>query len=238
MGLGILYGQPIHYLTSVITRSPEKLAAWIKHEIPSFVGNVPSKYKEAINSVLAKSYVQGPVLQAAYQILERRGIRFDAAPNDFQVMGIIGTNPAYDPNVRQAPQMRPITKGEADQSLAYTIDEYERRYALALFTNNTNEAEIILAAVLQLLWGLAKGYGKTKINARHERLVEWNEMNTAVNEALQRATMLQTHIRFISREELASMRQAPNPNALRGLTFRIASRITTQAVPPARRGRR
>jgi hypothetical protein len=242
MGLGILYGQPSHYLTSDITNSADKLAAWIEREIPSFVGNVPSKYKGAVNSVLAKNYVRATIVRAAFGILERRGVRFDAASNDFQVSGVFTpTLPPYNPNVpnvREAPQIKPLSKGEADRNMAYTFEEWERRYVLAIKTDNVNEAENILAAVLQLLWDVARGYSKTKTAARNEKMVEWEEFNTAVNEALNRATTLQTHFRYMSREEVASLRNAPTPTAFRGLTVRFAARITTRTVPPARRGRR
>ena len=234
MGQGILYGQPNHYLTSDITNSGDKLAAWIEREIPCFVGNVPSEYTSAVNSVLAKNFVRADIVRDAFQILERRGVRFDGAS-----IGVVTPNlPPYNPNVREAPRMNPISKGEADRIKAYTFEEYERRYVLAIKTNNFNEAEHILAAVLQLLWDLAKGYSKTKTAARNEKMVEWEEFNTAVNEALNRASTLQTHFRYMTREELTALRNAPTPTAFQGLSVRFAARITTRTVPPARRARR
>jgi len=135
--------------------------------------------------------------------------------------------------------MRAVSKGEADRQIRYTFEEYERRYVLAINTNDAAGAEAIIAAVLELLWGLAKGYGKTRQAARNEKMVEWEEFNAAIDEAMDRAQTLRTHIRHLSREELKSLREAPTPTAVRSVTSRLASRVTTRTVPPARRrGRR
>ena len=238
MGLGLKHGSPIHFLTRDWYATGDKLATWIEREIPSFVGNVPVEYTSALVTVLRTHHVPQDISRDAFSKLAQRGVRFDWPINelDFRMIGVaapIGNRGG----VPQA-QMRAVTKGEAMQIQAYTFEEYERKYVLAIKTNDAAGAEEIIAAVLQLLWSLAKGYAKMKDAARKTKGVEWEEFNTAVNEALGRAMTLQTHVRYISREELTSLRESPTPTSMRNLTLRLATRVTTRTVPPARRVRR
>lgn len=237
MGLGLLYGSPRTYLSSYWYATGDRLAYWIEHEVPSYPGNIPVKYTEALLETFVKHHVPVAIVQDAFAKLEKRGTRFDWPIQRIQFSRIAPPPPAGRTGAPQ-PQMRPVTKGEADRIRRYTFEEYERRYVLAIRTNDAAGAEAILGAVLHLLWELAKGYGKTRQAARHERVAEWEEFDTAVNEALNRARTLQTHIRHLSREELRSLRDAPTPTALRNTIVGLASRVTTRTVPPARRGRK
>jgi hypothetical protein len=239
MGLGLLYGQPTTYLSPDWYATGDRLAYWIEHEIPCFVGNVPIEYTEALLAVFRKHYVPDRIIREAFLKLEKKGTRFDWGVNAIGFHGGIVAPPSTSSSgAPPPPQMRAVSKGEADRTIRYTFEEYERRYVLAIKTNDAAGAEAIIAAVLQLLWELARGYGKTRQAARHEKMVEWEEFDAAIDEAMDRARTLQTHVRYLSREELKSLRDAPTPTALRNVTFRLASRVTTRTVPPARRGRR
>jgi hypothetical protein len=57
MGLGLLYGSPKTYLSPDWYATGDRLAYWIEHEIPCFVGNVPVEYTEALLAVFQKHYV-------------------------------------------------------------------------------------------------------------------------------------------------------------------------------------
>jgi hypothetical protein len=234
MALGLLYGSPLRYLSPDWYATGARLAYWIEHEIPSFVGNVPVRYTEALFKVFGRHHVPDRIIEEAFLILEKKGIRFDFPPG----WRVVAPLPPSRNGAPPPPQMREVSKGEADRMMKYTLEEYERRYVLAIRTNNAAGAEAIIAAVLELLWGMAKGYGKTRQASRHEKLAEWEEFNAAVNEALDRARTLQTHVRYLSREEITAMRNAPTPTALRNITFRIATQVTTRTRPPARRTRR
>ena len=90
---------------------------------------------------------------------------------------------------------------------------------------------------MTFLWGLAKGYAKTREAGRHVKVVEGEEFNAAVDEAMARAVTLQTHVRYLTREEMRELKDA-GPTLLQGLTIRLAERITTRTIPPSRRARR
>jgi hypothetical protein len=239
MGLGVLNGSPLTYLSPDWYATGDKLATWIEKEIPCFVGNVPAKYTDALMAVLRKHHVPNRIIQEAFSKLEKRGVRFDwgATGMGFH-RGFVAPPPMNGNGAPPAPQMKAVSKGEADRIKRYSIEEYERRYVLAIKTNDAAGAEGIIAAVLELLWGLAKGYSRTRQAARHEKVVEWEEFNMAVDEALNRARTLQTHIRYLSREELKSLRDAPTPTELRSVASRLAVRVTTRTVPQSRRARR
>ena len=239
MGLGLLYGSPKTYLTSNWYVNGDILAVWIEHEIPCFVGNVPVQYTDALLAEFMKHRIPQAIVRDAFSKLEKRGIRFDWGVSGAGIYA--GVGPAVPVNrsgVPAAPQMRAVSKGEADRMKRYTFEEYERRYVLAIRTNDAAGAEAVIAAVLELLWGVAKGYSKTRQAGRNEKMVEWEEFNMAVNEALERAQTLQTHVRYLSREELRSLRETQTPSGLRHVSFRLAARVTTTTVPPARRVRR
>ncbi len=239
MGLGVLYGSPMTPLTRDRYATADRLASWIEHEVPSFVGNVPVKYTDALSALFMKHNVPGMIVGDAFLILEKKGVWFDWRVKAIGFYGGVAPPPAPSRfGAPPPPQMRAVSKGEADRIKRYAFEDYERRYVLAIKTNDAAGAEAIIAAVLQLLLEWAKGYGKTRQAARHEKVVEWEEFNTAVNEALDRARTLQTHVRYLSREEIKSLRDAPTPTALRNVTIRLASRITTRTMPRARRGRR
>jgi hypothetical protein len=235
MGLGLLYGTPNTYLSKDWYATGDRLAYWIEHEIPCFVGNVPVEYTDALLAEFRKHYVQDRIIREAFLKLEKKGVQFDWPMN----ARAIRLAPAPPTSTPPGPGVRAISKGEMDRQKRYTFEEYERRYVLAINTNDAAGAEAIIAAVLEMLWGLAKGYGKTRQAGRHEKVVEWEEFNAAVDEAMDRARTLRTHVRYLSREELKSLRDAPTPDIVRNVTSRLASRITTRTVPPARRrGRR
>lgn len=234
MGVGLLIISPSNSLSADRYATGAKLAAWIESVTPCFVGNVPVEYTEALLDQFAKRRVPGRIIQEAFLILEKKGLRFDF-PFDRQIVTPL---PPSKTGAPPPPQMKAVSKGEADRIKRHTFEEYEYRYVLAIKTNNAAGAEAILAAVLKLLWGMAKGYGRTKQDSRHEKVAEWEEFNAAVDEALARARTLRTHVRYLSPEELRSMRDAPTPTALDHVARGLASRVTTRTVPPTRRGRK
>ena len=237
--LGILYGQPRHGITTDIANSAEKLANWIEREIPSFSGNVPVEYTNAISKVLTQYNIKPQIIQDAFAILEKRNVRFDRDPMQlpFSVHNIRIPAPT-NPNVRPAPQMREITKGEKKRIVEYTFEEYERRYVLAIKTDDPGGAADILVAVLKLLWEWAQGHGEGRQMRLNEPMREWEDFNNDVNTALARAQTLQTHIRYMSREELTALRSASTPTAFRNLSITFANRVTTRTMPSTRRARR
>ena len=240
MGLGLLYGSPNHYLTQNWYASGVTLARWIEREIPSFVGNVPVKYTEALMSVLRRHRVPEAMIRDAFLILEKNGIRFDGVRVISPISHITPLPPPNRHGAPDAPQARGISAGEWFRTERYSFEEYERKYVLATKTNDPAGAEAIIAAVLQLLWEIARGYGKTRqaASARNEKMAEWEEFNLAVNNALARAQTLRTHMRYLSRDDIATLRNAPTPDAARIVAVRIAPRITMRTMPRARRARR
>lgn len=130
--------------------------------------------------------------------------------------------------------MRAVSEVERWRSVKHTFEELESKYTLALRTNNVAGAEAVIAATLQLLWDVFKGYSKTKEAQRNIKMVEWEELNAAVDQAMERARTLQTHLRTLSREEFNRMREAPTPDAFREVTFQIATRIIIRVMPAAR----
>lgn len=235
MGLGLLHGSPKTHLSQDWYATGDRLAYWIEHEIPSFVGNVPAQYTEALLAAFQTHHVPDRIIREAFLKLEKKGTRFDRSVKGIGFRGGVAAPlpPTTSGKHATAPeQMREGIKGEHIDR--YRFEEYERKYVLAIKTNDPAGAEAIIAAVLTLLWELARGYAKTKQAARNDKSVEWEEFNAAVNEALSRAKTLQTHIRYLSREELKSLRDAPTPTAVRNITSRIASRVTTRTIPPRR----
>ena len=214
----------------------ESLAKWIQNYIPCFRDEVPVSYTEDLRDILLSNGVAAKTIGEAFDLLEDQGLRFEF-PINWPLPWHMARKPRQQIS-NSAPQMKPISAGEARKSLAHTFEEYEWKYNLAIRTNNAPGAEQIIAAVLQLLWGLAKGYGTTKQAAQNVKMVEWEEFNQAVDESLARARTLQTHIRYLSKEQLRELREAATPGTVRNISFRIARTVTTRTVPPSRRARR
>lgn len=237
MSLGILAGQPRHYLTNEILGSAEKLANWIEREIPSFAGPVPVEYYQAIMAVLAKYTITAPVLRGAFEILEKRGIQFTKPPlKDIYIPGVIlpPQPPPLNPGNMPQPRGKEISLREKVEMIKYTIDEYERRYVLAIKTADPVGAAQILEAILRIVLDMALGHGEAGQMRQNDPMREWNEFNKAVDEALERAPTLQTHVRFMTREEYQTIRTAGASPNFQPVTFRI----TTRTVPSTRRARR
>src|SRR4029434_8194420 len=169
MGLGVLYGSPQTPFSVQSYASGDRLADWIEQEVPCFSGNVPVEYTKALLQLFYRHAVPEWIVQDAFRKLAAKGIRFDF-PNDGPV--VPQRPPAYDLN-NPPPRMGPASAGDEK----YGIEEYERKYVLALTTDNPGGAEAALVAVLELIWGLAKGGAKMRQAARHEKVAEWEEFN-------------------------------------------------------------
>ena len=241
MGLGLLYGSPIHPLSQEWYRTSDSLILWIQREVPSFAGNVPLKYTEALVGEFRKSYVPNAIIRDAFLKLERKGVRFDWGSRS------IGFGAGIAPFERLPKEMftrptpfpvKPISREEAERITRFTFEEYERRYVLALKTNDYKTAEAVLAAVLGLLWGLAKGYAKLKqAEAGNQKVHDEEDLRRAIDQEMNRARTLQSHVRQLSREETRELSRAAAPPAVESFSRRLAERITTTTVPPAKRGR-
>lgn len=213
---------------------PERVAKWMDSVAPCVVGAVSEADSDAILRHLKMAGVSDGVLGAA---LAKTTNRFKfSIPMSMQYPAVFAELKRHQGPAQQT--MGPISKGDAQRGLNLTFEEYDRRYVIAINSNNVSEAEAIIAAVLELLFGIAKGYGQTRQAASNIKMVEWEEFNAAVNQALARATTLQTHMRYLSRDDLRAMRDSPTPTSLRSVTFRVARTVTMRTVPPARRLRK
>lgn len=243
MGLGLSYGSPNHHLSPDWYATGDKLAYWIEREIPSFErGIVPVEYTEALVAVLRKHRVPSIISQEAFARLAKKRIHFDVGRNAMFLFyareaGVVSLPPTSKLGIPQPSNMRPIGKWEIARSHAQALDEYERKYVLAIKTNNEVETIAILAKALALLWELAKAHGEALQAGRNEIVVEFDEFNAAVERALNPG-MLRTNIRYMSREEFMALKNAPTPDFLRNVTIRFAQRVTTRTLPAARRTRR
>ena len=150
MGLGILAGSPNTYLSSDWYATGDKLAIWIEREIPCFVGKVPVEYTQALLDVLQRR-VRDNIIRDAFLTLAKKGIEFDFPLNwsaRFLMGVVVPPPPPTTSRLPPPPQMRAVSRGEAEQIKRHTIEEYERRYVLAIKTNNDAGAEQIIVAVL------------------------------------------------------------------------------------------
>jgi hypothetical protein len=134
--------------------------------------------------------------------------------------------------------LSPVTEGQAIRGYHAMLTEYERRYILAIKTSDMQGAELILAAFLKLIWSAAASYGSARRISANPAMLEWEEFNNAVNEAMSRAHTLSTHVRYMSKSEFYTMRQMPTPTGFRNLTLTFSSRVTRITNSPARRMRR
>jgi hypothetical protein len=222
--------------------SPERVAKWIDSVAPCVQGAISEADSETILKHLKLKGASDGVLGAALAKASTK-FRFSMQAT-MRYQGVFAEtkrHPAYTNKSGLMPQPQhagSMSKAEFEQSKRYAFEEYERRYVLAIKTNDVAGAEAILVAVLELLWGLAQAHGEAMQTARNEALVEWGEFNAAVDQALARAMTLRTHVRYLSRDDIRSLRNAPTPASLRNVTFRIAQTVTTRTVPPARRVRR
>lgn len=244
MGLGLLYGQPNKYLTKDWYATASRLANWIRQEIPSFAGNVPVKYTEAVVAALRKANVPLGISRDAFAILEKIEIRFDWPPSvtEFRPGQIeakkIREVPLPNKIGARPEQLKEVSKSELNRVRIAGLEAYEHRYQVAIHSDDASTASSILVAILQMVWEMAQGDNEARQMKRTEAMVEWDEFNAAVDQALERAPTLRTHIRYLSRAEIISFRQAQTPQMVRGISFRLASSITARTVQPARRGRK
>lgn len=238
------YVVPLRPLTPEWARTPEKLAHWLEENAPSFAGNIPAKYTDSLFREFQRNLVAKPIIRGALVILAKKGIRFDYPPGwdkeypSWEVMPVVH---ASDPagHVQPAPQMKGISTEEWDRTVRFTFEEYERRYVLAIRTNNVSEMEVILVAVLKLLIAAAKAHGKAKQMQNNPKNAEWIEFDEHVTEALSRARTLQTHIRQLSPQELRELRNSAGPPVALDLHLaRITRQLTVRTVPNVRRAAR
>ncbi len=244
MGLGLLHGQPNNYLTKDWYATGDRLANWIERELPSFVGNVPIRYTEALVGAIRKQNVPLGISRDAFSILEKREIRFDwpVSVTEFRP-SIMEAKRSVEPPVpnkigAHPMQLKEVSNGELARVRIDGIEAYEHRYQVAIHSDDPSGAVSILVTILQMVWDMAQGHNEARQMKRTEAMVEWDEFNTAVDQALARAPMLRTHIRYLSRDEIKSFRNAPNPGAVRNLSIQFAGKITTRTIPLARRVRR
>lgn len=242
MGMGLLYGSPIYPLSQDWYRTADSLVFWIQREVPSFVGNVPIRYTQALVAEFRKSFVPEPIVRDAFSKLEKKGVRFEWGGQRMFGLGAGVAPPEFIPKnmtgVPPPPPLAPITRGEAERMTRFTLEEYERRYVLALRTNDFRTAEAVLAAVLGLLWGLAKGYAKLKgAEATNQKISEEEDLRRAIDREMDRARTLQSHVKQLSREETRELSRAATPPVVESFSRKLAERITTITVPPSRRGR-
>jgi hypothetical protein len=244
MGLGLLHGQPNNYLTKDWYATGDRLATWIEREIPSFAGNVPMNYTMAVVAAIRKQNVPLGISRDAFSILEKREIRFDWPVSVMEFRSSIieakrSIAPPLPNKIGAHPvQLKEVSKSELARVRISGIEAYEHRYQVAVHSDDPSGATSILVTILQMVWEMAQGQNEARQMKRTEAMVEWEEFNTAVDQALARAPMLRTHIRYLSRDEIKSFRSAPNPGAVRNLSIQFADRITTRTIPPARRGRK
>lgn len=217
-------------LTTKDYANSDHLARWIASVVPCFTGNVPASYTQALLKLFRDNRVPAKVVAEAFSKLLFKKMKFDSYPYDNSTI----TKPIESQWSVPPKNMHEVSEAEKGRSVKHTFEELEFKYTLALRTDNVASAEAVIAAALQLLWDMLKGYSKTKEAQRNIKMVEWEELNAAVDQAMERARTLQTHFRTLSREEFIRMREAPTPDAFREVTFQIANRIIIRTMPAAR----
>lgn len=241
MSLGLLHGQPNTNLTKEWYSTAEKLAMWIRNELPSFNGNVPVQYTEAVVAALRRQHVPVETGQTAFRILEVLEIRFDWPFKRSESEYRPPTSPTYTVTPNKIgvvpPQLKGMTAAEAADSRARAIEYYEHRYVLAMHTNDPELALAILKATFALIVNLLEGHGEAKQMKRNEPLEEWNEFNAAVNQALSRAPVLQNNFRYLSRAEIHQLRFAPSPDTRAETIRQMSVRLIEISFPRTRRSR-
>ena len=243
MGSSILNGLPKNNLSKIWYTTGDKLAEWILIEVPCS-RRITVDYTEALLKAFQRHSVPFMIRRSAFLKLKGRGILFDWPPiHILTIYGDVDVAPpqaslplhgAGPPNYGN----KSLNKKEVATIIRATVEEYERKYVLAIRTNDVAGAEAILVAVLTLIWEWLKGHGEALQTSNNETMREWNEFNTAVDQALDRARTLQTHVRYLSREDVRALRAAPTPNALRTVTIRLAPRLTSRTMPRTQRTRR
>lgn len=214
----------------------ESLAAWIEKHLacPVEPRAIPWKDLTPILRVLQSYSVQPEMFAEAFSILEGKGIRFTSPPP-------IRMPSRLEASASQGKQWRAPAFSQK-QYIKNTIKWHEQRYEIAIATNNAGEAAEILQAVLDLLWAWASAEGKSRMGRMkgYAKVQEWEEFNRSVNEAFERASMLQKHSRRLSRDDLRRLREAPTPNVYRNEVIRIGRRIIDPILQRrrARRSRR
>ncbi len=235
MGLGLLNGQPNAYLTREWYSTAERLAVWIRNELPSFSGSVPMKYTEAVVNALRGQHVPEATGRDAFKILEILEIRFEWPVNMSEFKPAPISAPAANKIGVVPPQLKGMTAAESFDSKVIAIEHYEHKYLLAIHTNDPETAIAILKAAFALIINLLEGHGEAKQMKRNEAVVEWDEFNAAVDQALRRAPTLQTHFQYLSQAEVHQLRTAPSPRSLEETINQLAGRITARTITPARR---
>jgi hypothetical protein len=235
-----IYGQPTTHLTPYWYATGDRLVHWIKQEIPCFVGDVPVEYWRGLCALFQKHNVPHAIIREAMLKLEKNGIRFEGANGNGSRGGATPLPQVKDNRDYPRPPVMgqgPVTKSEKGRFNQRAFEEYEFRYVLAINTNDVAGAEAILVAVLTLLCEWAKGYAKTRQAKNHEKVKEGEEFTAAVNEALERATMLKTHIRYLSREQVRELRAA-TPEQVPSVALRFARPLILKEFQRAPRPRK
>jgi hypothetical protein len=235
MGFGLFDDRANHPLTRADYRTGATLAAWIEKDMPCVVGRIPGKYTDELGEILLGQGVRADVVRDALTRLEDKGIVFEY-PITWPMQYFVVRAPKYhDPNNpadREPQQMKGLTKAESMAMKHAGIEQYESKFQAAINSGDAALAQHILEAVLSLLWSLAQGYGEVRKERLRPEMQEWKEWNEAVDEALDRAETLETHIRRLTRAEIRELRDSEGPDLDRA-TFRLSHRLAEEAVEEA-----
>jgi hypothetical protein len=203
--------------------NPVKVAAWIVWNVPSFNGPIPCEWIEAVNREAARWGVSISTVTAALVIARKFG--HDFAHRTIDVRRWRSEETKFEPAT------------DTPQKIKFSLELLDARFRDAEAINDVAGMEAIAALALKLLWEYAKANAKARQNRRPAAVVEWEDINRAVNEATRRAQSLDSHFRTLTREELTALRDAPQPR-LEAVTNRIARQSVRRrgSRPPTPRG--
>jgi hypothetical protein len=183
----------------------EKVAAWIVSNVPSFNRTIPYEWTEAVYREAARWKVSVSTVAVALVIARKYGHNFATIT--------IGVGRPLEKELEE-------TTG-TPQKTKYSLELLDGRYRRAEAVNDVAGMEAIVALALKLLWEYAKANAKARQNRSPDAVLEWQDINRAVNEATRRAEGLDSHFRTLTRQELTALRDAPQPG-IEAVTYRIA----------------
>ena len=212
---------------------PEKILDWILKNVPCMNGPMPYHWTEQVFAEARKAGAFPDVIRKAMRMAREHGYQFSGLPATAEDL-------AKELKTRnEVARIRATTPGEVARNVRYTLSYWEAEYKKAVLVDDPIAMEAALAAAIKLVWAIAESYGRTvkNRNTANARVVDAQQWDRAVNEAMERARSLQTHCRHLSREDLRRLREAPTPGAFDRITMEIARR-TAQPVRARRRARR
>jgi hypothetical protein len=192
----------------------QALVQWVVRNVPSFVGPVPPDWTHAVIARLKQAGVQLPHITLILATAQNHGHNFGIARPE-----VLARKPSNMPVRDWKPRS---TEGWNVAQFGEFVGVLESRYLKAKMSGDVAGMELVIVAILKVLWEVLKA--QQEIRGEREK---WEQVHQAVRS---RAPNIAGEIRHLTPQQLRDLRAAPTPGDLTRLRIRLRMPASTARV--------